>query len=157
MIYYSISCLNIWVQKEDLVLILGIGVDIVEIKRINVIMEKNKSFLHKIFNKEEIVYFEKRMLRPEHVAGGFAAKEAVAKALGTGFRGFGFKDIIITRNALGKPEVKLLGMAREIALKKGEYIFHLSISHGQDSAIAYAVLEGHLGGSSSEEKPRKEN
>jgi holo-[acyl-carrier protein] synthase len=138
-------------------LILGIGVDIVEIKRIKVIVEKNKSFLRKIFNEEEIEYFEKRMLRPEYVAGSFAAKEAVAKALGTGFRGFGFKDIIITRNALGKPEVTLLGMAKEIALQKGEYTFHLSISHGQDSAIAYAVIEGHLGGSSSEEELRKEN
>ena len=122
-------------------MILGIGVDIVEIRRIKKIMERNKSFLHKIFNGEEIEYFERRMLRPEYISGSFAAKEAVAKALGTGFRDFGFKDIIITRNSLGKPEVILMGMAKEIALQKGEYIFHLSISHGEDSAIAYAVLE----------------
>jgi holo-[acyl-carrier protein] synthase len=122
-------------------LILGIGVDIVEIRRIKKIVERNKEFLHKIFNEEEIEYFERRMLRPEYISGSFAAKEAVAKALGTGFRGFGFKDIIITRNSLGKPEVILVGTAKEIALQKGEYIFHLSISHGEDSAIAYAVLE----------------
>jgi len=122
-------------------LILGIGVDIVEIRRINNIIKKKNLFLHKIFNENEIKYFETKMLRPEYISGSFAAKEAVAKALGTGFRGFGFKDIIVTRNSLGKPEVILMGTAKEIALRKGKYILHLSISHGQDSAIAYAVLE----------------
>ena len=122
-------------------MILGIGIDIVEIRRIKKIMGRNQAFLHKIFNEEEIEYFEKRMLRPEYIAGSFASKEAVAKALGTGFRGFGFKDITIRRNPLGKPEVILRGGAKEIAVKKGEYIFHLSISHGLDSAIAYAVME----------------
>jgi len=122
-------------------LILGIGVDIIEIRRIEKIMERNKAFLHKIFNEEEIEYFEKKMLRPEYIAGGFASKEAVAKALGTGFRGFGFKDITIRRDSLGKPEVILGGIAKELALNKGKYIFHVSISHGQDSAIAYAMME----------------
>ena len=122
-------------------MIFGIGVDIVEIRRIKKIMERNNFFLHKIFNEEEIKYFEKRMLRPEYISGSFAAKEAVAKALGTGFRGFGFKDIVITRNSWGKPEVILMGAARDIALRSGRYIFHLSISHGEDSAIAYAVFE----------------
>lgn len=122
-------------------MILGIGIDIVEIRRIEKIMERSNAFLHKIFNEEEIKYFEKKMMRPEYIAGSFASKEAVAKALGTGFRGFGFKDIIINRNPLGKPEIILRGTAKEIALLKGEYIFHLSISHGQDSAIAYAVME----------------
>ena len=122
-------------------MILGIGIDIVEIRRIKKIMERNQVFLHKIFNEEEIEYFRARTLRNEYIAGSFAAKEAISKALGTGFRGFGFKDIIITRNSLGKPEIVLRGRAKEIALKKGKYIFHLSISHGVDSAIAYAVME----------------
>ena len=122
-------------------MILGIGVDIVEIRRIKKIMERNQVFLHKIFNEEEIEYFKTRMLRTEYIAGSFAAKEATAKALGTGFRGFGFKDISIIRNSLGKPEIVLRGRAKEIALQKGKYIFHLSISHGVDSAIAYAVME----------------
>ena len=128
-------------MEEAKVLILGIGIDIVEIRRIEKIMEKNMAFLHKIFNEEEIEYFQRRRFRPEYIAGSFASKEAVAKALGTGFRGFGFKDIIIIRDSLGKPEVILRDKAKKFALQKGEYTFHLSISHGQDSAIAYAVME----------------
>ena len=75
------------------------------------------------------------------MAGRFAAKEAVAKALGTGFRGFDFKDIEIDRTTLGKPIVILKGKAKLIAKKEGQYNIHLSISHGEDSAVAYAILE----------------
>lgn len=122
-------------------MILGVGVDIVEIKRIKEILDKNKGFLEKIFTQNEIEYLESRNLRPEYVAGRFAAKEAVSKALGTGFRGFSFRDIIIESSTLGKPIVTLKGKARVIANKTGNTNIHLSISHGEESAIAYAVLE----------------
>lgn len=122
-------------------MILGVGVDIVEIRRIKEILDKNNGFLQKIFTANEIEYLESRNLRPEYVAGRFAAKEAVSKALGTGFRGFSFKDIIIESSTLGKPIVTLKGKARLIANKTGNTNIHLSISHGEDNAIAYAVLE----------------
>lgn len=122
-------------------MILGVGVDIVEIRRIKEILDKNNGFLQKIFTANEIEYLESRNLRPEYVAGRFAAKEAVSKALGTGFRGFSFKDIIIESSTLGKPIVTLKGKARVIANKTGNTNIHLSISHGEDNAIAYAVLE----------------
>lgn len=123
-------------------MILGVGVDIVEIKRIKEALENSSLFLDKLFNKEEIEYLKSRNLRPEYVAGRFAAKEAVAKALGTGFRGFNFRDIVIDRNALGKPLVVLKGKARTLTNKYGEYKFHLSISHEQENAIAYVIFEG---------------
>ena len=61
--------------------------------------------------------------------------------MGTGFRGFDFKDIEIDSTALGKPIVILRGKAKLLIQKHGEYKIHLSISHGMDSAIAYSILE----------------
>ncbi len=122
-------------------MIVGVGVDIVEIRRIKYILESHDKFLEKIFTTKEIQYLKARNLRPEYVAGRFAAKEAVSKALGTGFRGFNFRDIIIESSTLGKPTVTLNGEAKNIASKNGDTTIHLSISHGCDSAIAYAVLE----------------
>jgi len=120
---------------------MGVGTDIVEIGRIKNAMDANSRFLEKIFTATELEYLQSRNLRPEYVAGRFAAKEAVAKALGTGFRGFDFKDIEIDRTTLGKPIVILKGKAKLIAKKEGQYNIHLSISHGQDSAVAYAIWE----------------
>jgi len=122
-------------------LIMGVGTDIVEIGRIKNAIDANSRFLEKIFTTTELEYLKSRNLRPEYVAGRFAAKEAVAKALGTGFRGFDFKDIEIDRTTLGKPIVILKGKAKLIAKKEGQYNIHLSISHGQDSAVAYAIWE----------------
>lgn len=129
-------------------MIVGVGVDIIEIRRIKAALEKNKNFLQRVFTNDEIRYLEGRNLRPEYVAGRFAAKEAISKALGTGFRGFDFKDIIIESTTLGKPIVVLKGKAKLIAKKEGEYNIHLSISHGEDNAIAYAVLEVNPNGKS---------
>lgn len=123
-------------------MIIGIGTDIVEIRRIKKIMnDKSNSFLKKIFTDKEIKLLEERNLRPEYIAGRFAAKEAIAKALGTGFREFSFRDITVLNDELGKPIVKLDGNAKKIADKNGKTILHLSISHGDDAAIAYAILE----------------
>jgi holo-[acyl-carrier protein] synthase len=122
-------------------MIYGIGTDIVEIRRIKDILENTPKFIEKVFGKNEIEYLKSRNLRPEYVAGRFAAKEAVSKAMGTGFRGFEIKDIEIESTALGKPIAVLKGKAKLLMQKQGEYKIHLSISHGLDSAIAYAILE----------------
>ncbi|WP_127836630.1 holo-ACP synthase [Clostridium prolinivorans] len=122
-------------------MIIGVGVDIVEIRRIKEALDKNDKFMDKLFTKEEIEYLKSRNLRPEYIAGRFAAKEAVSKALGTGFRGFDFKDIVIDRTALGKPIVVLKGKAKLLIQKYGECKIHISISHGEDNAIAYALIE----------------
>ena len=122
-------------------MVIGIGVDIVEIKRIKEAVDRNDNFIEKLFSKEEIEYFQSRNMRPEYIAGRFAAKEAVSKALGTGFRGFGMKDIVIDRTTLGKPIVVLRGKAKLLAQKSGNCSFHLSISHSQDNAIAYVIME----------------
>lgn len=121
-------------------MILGIGTDIVDVKRIKEASLSN-GFLEKVFSKDEIEYLNSRNMRPEYIAGRFAAKEAVAKALGTGFREFNLKDIIIDRTTLGKPLVVLKGKAKQIAQKNGKYNLQVSISHEKNYAIAYAILE----------------
>ena len=120
-------------------MIIGIGVDIIEIERVRQAIQNNKNFLSKLFTEREIDYFISRNMNSEVIAGNFAAKEAVSKALGTGIRGFSFKDIEILRNELGKPEVILHSGANLIG---NSLRVHLSISHNNSSAIAYSVLEG---------------
>lgn len=127
-------------------MIIGIGVDIIEIERVRQAIQNNKNFLSKLFTEREIDYFISRNMNSEVIAGNFAAKEAVSKALGTGIRGFSFKDIEILRNELGKPEVILYNGANLIGNKlvgnNNSLRVHLSISHNNSSAIAYSVLEG---------------
>ncbi|EGT5618212.1 TPA: holo-ACP synthase [Clostridium perfringens] len=127
-------------------MIIGIGVDIIEIERVRQAVQNNKKFLSKLFTEREIDYFISRNMNSEVIAGNFAAKEAVSKALGTGIRGFSFKDIEILRNELGKPEVILHNGANLIGNKlvgnNNSLRVHLSISHNNSSAIAYSVLEG---------------
>ena len=127
-------------------MIIGIGVDIIEIERVRQAIQNNKNFLSKLFTERELDYFISRNMNSEVIAGNFAAKEAVSKALGTGIRGFSFKDIEILRNELGKPEVILHNGANLIGNKlvgnNNSLRVHLSISHNNSSAIAYSVLEG---------------
>lgn len=121
-------------------MIIGIGTDIIEIERIEIAVKRTKGFINKLFTENEINIFESRGFKCEVIAGNFAAKEAVSKALGTGFRGFGVKDIEILRDELGKPVVNLNSNVYEI-LKRKDVNIHLSISHNRTSAIAYAVME----------------
>lgn len=121
-------------------MIWGVGIDIVEVDRIRKNIESDR-FLEKILTKNEIHYLKSRNLRVEYVAGRFAAKEAVVKALGTGFRGFSITDIEIVNEKEGKPIVILSNKAEETARTLGEYKIHLSISHEKSYAVAYAVME----------------
>jgi holo-[acyl-carrier protein] synthase len=122
-------------------MIIGVGIDIIEISRINDAIEKSPLFLEKVYTQNEIEYLKSRNFRPEYAAGRFAAKEAVGKALGTGIFQFSMKDIEIDRNANGKPVVVLRGKAKQVAQKLGEYKINLSISHSRENAVAYAVIE----------------
>lgn len=123
-------------------MIKGIGTDIIEIERIKKAFERTPHFLGKVFTPNEEIYFQKINFRAESIAGNFAAKEAVSKALGTGFRTFAPKDIEIVRDALGKPLVQLYNGAEAIKKARNISQIHLSISHCKIYAIAFATLEG---------------
>ena len=121
-------------------MIIGIGTDIIEICRVEKAVKSTKGFVEKLFTENEIKMFESKGFKSEVIAGNFAAKEAVSKAIGTGFRGFGLKDIEVLRNELGRPIVNLSSKAYR-ALDREDVNIHLSISHSKDNAIAYAVME----------------
>ena len=119
--------------------ILDIGIDIVEIKRIEDALNKNKRFLDKLFTKEEIKYFESRNFKIETIAGNFAAKEAISKAMGTGIRNFNFIDIEVLRNELGKPIVKTYNNLNKICIDYNVSEIKVSISHCKDYAVANSI------------------
>jgi holo-[acyl-carrier protein] synthase len=121
-------------------MIIGIGIDIIEISRIEKVMMRTSSFIEKSFTYNEIEYFKLKGLKSNVVAGNFAAKEAISKAIGTGFRGFGLKDIEVLRDELGKPVVNLSEKIYNL-LDIKEFNMHISISHNKENAIAYAVME----------------
>ncbi len=132
--------MNYDVQGGDF-LILGIGVDIVNVSRIKSAVIKHPNLIYKLFSDLEIEYLKSKKYRPEFIAARFAAKEAVAKAIGTGFRGFSFKDIEIDKNKEGKPMVILKEKADKVLKQQGDYKIHLSISHELEAAVAYVIIE----------------
>ncbi|WP_270647843.1 holo-ACP synthase [Paeniclostridium hominis] len=120
--------------------ILDIGIDIVEIERVEKALQRNKKFLDKLFTKEEIDYFKSKGLKTETIAGNFSAKEAISKALGTGIRNFNFKDIEILRDKKGKPIVKTYNNLREICIDYNVLEIKVSISHSKNYAVANAIV-----------------
>ena len=121
-------------------MIIGVGTDLVEIKRMKKACEK-EAFLVRVYTEEERRQAGKQLSR---LAGNFAVKEAVAKVFGTGFRSFGPGEIEVLRDSLGKPYVELYGGARELAGKLGITSIHVSITNTEEYALAYAVGEGDL-------------
>lgn len=121
-------------------MIFGIGIDIVQVDRIEKNIE-NPNFLKKIYTEEEQNYLSEKHFNPQTAAGLFAAKEAVSKALGTGILGFNITDIEIIRDEFGKPEIFLHNNALEISLEKGIDKINITISHEKDYAVAFAVAE----------------
>jgi len=115
-------------------MILGIGVDIVNISRFEE-KEKNPQFLRRVFSEYEQKYLKERNI--QSMAGLFAAKEAVVKALGVGFDGFFPCEIEVRHTKKGAPYINLLGKAAELG---NGGTFNLSISHTNTDAIAFAVL-----------------
>ena len=118
----------------------GIGVDIVEISRMKKILEKTPSFACRVFTEEERAYCDSSSRPAAHYASRFASREAVLKALGTGFsQGIGRKDVSVTRDKLGKPKAVLRGKALEIAQSLGVVEVALSLTLTGDLAVANAI------------------
>lgn len=116
-------------------MIVGIGVDAVEIARIQRCCEK-EHFVKRIFTEAEIRQFDKHNMR---AASDFAGKEAVAKIFGTGFRGCEPRDIEILRDEKGAPYVELYRGAEQLAESRGITGIHISITNTSELAIAFAI------------------
>lgn len=122
-------------------MIVGIGVDIVKVKRFERWLN-NQGLLERYFHPEELrTALSRKGGVCQSLAVRFAAKEAFGKALGTGLKDFTLRDIAVGNNHNGKPEIVLFETALEALKKSGAKKIHLSLSHEKDVAVAMIVLE----------------
>ena len=124
--------------------IIGIGTDIVECVRIAKMIERHgELFLERVYTSNEMLYCSQRKAATQHYAGRWAAKEAVLKALGTGWtRGIQWTDIEVQNDPVGRPRIDLQGAALEISQEMGIEEMMISISHCRSHATAYALAAG---------------
>ena len=128
-------------QGERIMEIVGIGTDIVECLRIGRMIEQHgELFLARVFTEREIRYCQGRKHATEHFAGRWAAKEAILKCLGTGWRrGISWTDLEVRNDPAGKPRVRLRGAAREQADQLQISDILLTLSHCRAYATASAI------------------
>ncbi|RLC50268.1 MAG: ACP synthase [Candidatus Cloacimonadota bacterium] len=123
-------------------MISGIGIDIIEVLRVEKLTRKEDKYLKKIFTQTEIDYCRKFRNGAQNFAGRFAAKEAFSKAMGTGLSdGVKFNEIETINNELGKPEIVLYGKTKEILKERNLKCVHVSIAHLKDYATAVVIIE----------------
>ena len=118
----------------------GVGVDVVEIPRMQRAIDTwGSAFLKRIFTDNELLYAQSKKNPTPHIAARFAVKEAVAKALTTGWSGgFRWKDVEIINDTSGRPTIVLYGNVKE--LLKGSRVL-VSISHSENVVIGFALIE----------------
>lgn len=124
-------------------MIYGIGTDIVSVERMrNNIERHGKRFAERILSDEELQDFAEVVNHAHFLAKRFAAKEAVAKAMGTGFiDGLSLREISVSHDGLGKPILKFTGKAEEFILREGIHSSYISLADEVDYAVAFVTLE----------------
>jgi holo-[acyl-carrier protein] synthase len=124
--------------------VVGVGVDLVEVARIEHSLERfGERFLHRVFTEGEIEYCKSMPHPARHFAARFAAKEAVSKAFGTGIgKSMGWKEIDIRRKPSGEPFLVLSGSAEKLASQRNVRASFISLSHTDNHAVATILLEG---------------
>ena len=124
-------------------MIISIGIDIIEVRRVRETIARTPRFAERVFTETERAYCESRgAVAAQHYAARFAAKEAALKALQTGWSdGIAWRDIEVSAKESGAPVVLFHGRARELYEKSGATEAHLSIAHTTEHAIAEVVLE----------------
>ncbi len=120
-------------------MIVGIGVDAVEIDRFRRSLERTPSLKSRLFTSEELDYVEPHDDPTASLAARFAAREAVMKAMGVGLGAFEFHDVWVQRADSGSPTLAVTGRAQQIANELGVTDWHLSITHTASTAIAYVI------------------
>ncbi len=124
-------------------MIAGIGVDVVDIARVQALLDRHgERFLRRVFTEQEAAYAMGGANKAERLAGRFAVKEAVMKALGTGkSQGILWRDVETLRGRLGKPEVRLHGQAVIWQKVRKWGAVHASITHEGGKAVAFVIIE----------------
>ncbi|MFL6584464.1 MAG: holo-ACP synthase [Chthoniobacterales bacterium] len=124
--------------------VIGIGVDLVEVSRIQHSLDRfGERFLRRVFTEGEVAYCKSMAYPARHFAARFAAKEAVSKAFGTGIgKSMGWHDIDVHRKESGEPFLVLGGGAKQLADERGIGRALITLSHTDNHAMAMIVLEG---------------
>ena len=124
--------------------IIGIGTDIIECLRIAQMIERHgEMFINRVYTQHEIEYCAERKAATQHYAGRWAAKEAVLKAIGTGWiKGITWRDVEVANQFGGKPIIRIYGGALESSKRRGIEEIQISISHCRSHAVAYALALG---------------
>ena len=118
--------------------IIGLGVDICEIERMERALERHPTMRERVFTPEEIAYCDSKARPAESYAGRFAAREATVKALG-GYRGRAWQDISVARGPAGAPALRLQGNAKRRADQLGVARVLITFTHERTNAVAFAV------------------
>jgi holo-[acyl-carrier protein] synthase len=127
----------------DVVNLIGVGIDLVDLARVgSMLADKGDHAFTRLFTEEERAYLATRPDPTGHAAARIAAKEAVYKALQSlpGARGVGWRDIEVTRDAEGRPAIRLHGLAERLAAEAGGLIIQISLTHSSVEAGAVAVI-----------------
>ena len=123
-------------------MIAGIGTDIIEVERVASKIEKGNGFRELVFSQNEIQYCESKAHKYEHYAARLAVKEALAKALGTGWlEGTNINEAEVLNDESGKPYLPFVGQTADIITTMNFSAFHVSISHTKSVATAVVVIE----------------
>jgi holo-[acyl-carrier protein] synthase len=127
---------------ETEAMIKGTGTDIVDVARIREKIDKEGGFRSYVFSPQEVEYCGRQAYPAEHYAARFAAKEALLKALGTGWtNGIAFHEISVEHDDKGKPVFRFYGETAVTLEQTGVNAWHLSIAHERDKALAFVILE----------------
>jgi len=122
-------------------MIVGLGIDIIEVERIERKIAKDSGFRELVFSANEISYCESKTSKYEHYAARFAAKEAFFKALGTGWlNGTAFNEVEIINNDNGKPEIVLQGLTYTTVKALGNFNILVSLTHIEAAASAVVII-----------------
>ncbi|HKS26648.1 MAG TPA: holo-ACP synthase [Pyrinomonadaceae bacterium] len=124
-------------------MIISIGIDIIEVRRVREVLERTPRFCERVFTQRERDYCDSRgAVAAQHYAARFAAKEAALKALGTGWSGgVAWQDVEVSSKESGAPAIEFHGLVRQLYEESGATAAHLSISHTTEHAIAQVILE----------------
>ncbi len=120
---------------------IGIGIDLVDIERFRLSLERTPSMRTRLFTQVELDYVAPMRDPVPSLAVRFAAREAVMKSLGLGLGAFGFHDVWVERADSGAPSLEVTGRAAELAAEAGVTRWHLSLTHSDSTAAAFVVAE----------------
>jgi holo-[acyl-carrier protein] synthase len=123
-------------------MIVGVGVDVVDIERFRTVLARTPTLRERVFTPAELAYVERRLDPVPSLAARFAAREAAMKSLGLGLGAFGYHDVSVHIADGGAPSLIVVGKAVKLAEQRRAATFHLSLSHDGPVAVAVVVADG---------------